>query len=307
MATLESIANKNENCGGADANTGTLGCQLGFGTPVSAIKLKKGTVIPKETEFNIAYINGLIALRTATPLMNADGFEELSAEDTMSTSPGGVERLSLKGLVKYKMTYMEGLEFYREMSKITSFKSSDWVFFDESGNMLIATNSDGDFVGFSAGQVNAEKTKRKVQGGDPESKSYTVQLLNRKQTDLNRALITYAKLGFDAQEDIRGVNSATVVFNAVPSDTDVSLDVKVVLDADMTTNVGGLSLPAEFEYTVNETVVALTTVTPVGDSYTLAVPAVATSEVLTIALKSVVTVTGVMFAKGTIATTTVIA
>lgn len=305
MATLETIANKNSECGGASANTGTLGCQIGFGTPLSPVRLKKGTVIPKNTDFTIAYINGLIADRTLTPFMNATAFEDLSTEDTYSTSTAGVKRLNLKGLVEYKFTYEEGHEFYRELSKAESFKSSDWIFFDESGNLMLAIDSNGDFKGFEAGQVTPEMTKRKVQGGDPESKSIMIQLLNRKQSDQDYAVILAEQLGFDAQEDIRGVNSASAVFDAIPS-AGTTFDARIVLDSDRNTNVGGLTSAAEFLYTVNGASVTISSIAESNGVYTFTVPAISASEVITLELNGVVNLVEVLYAKGETAKATVI-
>jgi len=115
---------------------------------------------------------------------------------------------------------------------------------------MLAIDSNGDFKGFEAGQVTPEMTKRKVQGGDPESKSIMIQLLNRKQSDQDYAVILAEQLGFDAQEDIRGVNSASAVFDAIPS-AGTTFDARIVLDSDRNTNVGGLTSAAEFLYTVN--------------------------------------------------------
>lgn len=309
MSTLEGIANKNSECGGASANTGTLGCQIGFGTPLSALRFKKGTTIPKGTSVTngafLTYLNGLIAERKVTPLMNATSFEDLSTEDTFSTSTAGVKRLNLKGLVEYKFTYEEGHEFYREVSKMTSFKSSAWAFFDESGNLLIAVDKNGDFVGFTAGQVNPEMTKRKVQGGDPESKSITVQMLNRNQTDLNYVVILAENLGFDAQEDLKGINSASPVFVDVPT-AGTTLTVKVVLDSDMTTNVGGLSLGTEFSLLVDGVDSPVTTVAEVADIYTLTIPAITASNEISLSINGVITLEDVMYDAGESAKATVI-
>ena len=249
MATLIEIANK-KNCDAQAANTGKKGCQIGFLTPLNPIAIRRGTVIPKDTEFNKAYLNGLIAARTATPLVGAVTFEDQSSEDGFNTLSSGVERFNLAGLKKYMFTYQEGHEFYRELSKMTSFKRYDWIIFDEAGNMKIAVNSDGDYVGFSAGQVTAMLTKDKVQGGEDESKSLTVQFTNRKQWNTDYAVITIDNLDFDVEEDIQGVNSASFVYDTVPS-AGTSLVATLLLDSDMNTVVGGIVDPARVLVTIN--------------------------------------------------------
>lgn len=297
MATLKDILNKNTDCTDDTANTGKLGCQIGFKTPLSFGILKKGTVIPKDTDFNLAYVNSLIAARTLTPVMGATAFEDVSAEDAMSTSSGGIERLNLKGLVKYKFTYEEGHEFYRELSKLQSFKSGSVIFWDEEGNMMTAINSNGDIVGFTSGQINPEMTKRKVQGGDAESKSVTIQLLNRKQTDIDYAVVKASQLGFDAQEDIKGINSATFVYDSVPS-AGSEVTAKLVLSSDMDTEVSGITDAADITVEVNGVAAVATSVAEASGVYTIGTAVTVASDKIKVYLTGVANLSDVLYAKG---------
>lgn len=279
MATLESIAGKN-GCGAESALTGKLGCQIEFGTPMHLFKLKKGLVIPKATVLDKAYLNGLIQEGKLTPLVDASSFEDLSGEDSVSSNSRTVERLNIQGLPKYKLMFEEGHEFYRQMAKLTSFKSADFLIGDEYGNLKLAINSDGDFIGFSAGQVLPELTKNKVQGGDGESKSLTVQFLNRKQFDEDYTIATNAQLGFDLIE-IQGANATTIKFNEVPSDGDTTIKLEVKLDADKSTDVAGLVL-ANFLVKVGGNTNVVTGVTESNNIFTLTLTsALATNNVVT--------------------------
>jgi len=231
------IANKNVDCGEVGADTGFLGCQIEFGTPLHAIGFKKGSIIPKETIFDKVFLDTMVQIGTATPMIDADSFEETSSEDSMNTNSRGVDRLSVLGLPKYNFTYQQGHEFYRELAKITSFKKLDFIFGDDQGNWKLAVNSSGDFTGFSAGQVLAKMTKTKVQGGDPESKTVVIQMLDREQWDKNYAILERSLLDFSPQE-IGGANGVEITLAPVAAAA-TSISFSAVLKSDRATPVGG--------------------------------------------------------------------
>lgn len=282
MAAISAIANKVNSCSGASVSTGKLGCNIEFGTPLHLIGLKSGTIIPAATEFNLAYINGLVQSGTAIPLTEADSFEDMSGEDTMYTASSGVEKLSLRGLPKYKFVYLESHSFYKEISKLTGFKNLDFLIGDEYGNWKLVQTSDGDYKGYSAGLVLAEKTKDKVQGGDPESKAIIVQFLSRREWDEDYDILLRDNLENDPS-DFQGVNAVTLAFDVQPSDTDTTVVVSTVLDADNTTVVEGLD-ENDFLITVNGSTATISSATEVNGVYTLTIPALSASEALTVQL-----------------------
>jgi hypothetical protein len=269
MSTIAQIADKNPNCGGQNANTGELGCQTEFGTPLHAIAVRKGFVIPAATVFDKVYIDTQTQLGNFIPIMEADSFEELSSEDAMSTNTRGVERLSTPGLPKYKLTYQLGHEFYKQIAKLTSFKSLDWIWGDGEGNWKLAVTSEGDFAGFSAGQTLAMMTKTKVQGGDPESKSISVQMLDREQWDKNYAILARTSLTF-SPSDIDGVNGVEILVEPITA-LATSVNIQVLLSADRVTPVEGLEL-VDFLITVNGIPSIATTLTENPDGkYVIAI------------------------------------
>ena len=284
MATLVSIAGKNKKCSADGPNTGRLGCQIEFGTPLHLLALKKGTNIPSSTDFTLSYLNDLIKAGTVIPLTEASAFEDLSAEDAVTTNSSGVDRLNLKGLIKYKFMYEEGHQFYKELSKMTSFKAWDFMIGDENGNWKMAVNSDGSFKGFKAGQSLAEMTKTKVQGGDSESKSLIVQFLDRSEHDENYDIFTAVNLGFQP-DDIQGINPVKLEVVADPADGDTLISVKPVLLADGETFVSGSAL-TDYEITVNGSVSTITNLSETdGVSVDLTIAAVAENDVVTVTMK----------------------
>lgn len=273
MSNLKSIAGKN-GCGNSRSiATGKAGCQISFGTPTHAIRLRKGTIIPSTTIFNLAFLVSLVQQGIATPVMDATAFERLSGEDGVSTTADTTERLNVLGLPKYKLTFQEGHEFYRQMAKLTGFKNSDWLIIDDSGNMKIAINSKGDFVGFTAGQVIAEQVMEKVQGGDGESKSMTIQFINRNQWDSNYTILTQQQSQIE-WEEVAGANPVEILFKSVPSALDTTIVISTLLASDKDSHVEG-ALVTDFKVTVDgvDAIVSGIVEDVANKQYTLTVPA----------------------------------
>ena len=246
------IANK-KGCGSAETpNTGKLGCLSLFGTPEHLIALKKGTVISATDTLNLAYITPLVQKGIMIPIIGASAFEDISAEDSYSTNASGEKRLNLKGLPEYKLMFEEGHEFYRELARLESYKSLDFMIGDDEGNWMIATSNVGGttaYRGFTAGHVTPELTKRKVKGGDAESKSLVVQFLDRLQFDTNYAILHAETLDF-TPEDIAQVNGVNLTYEAIPAASDTDVVVKAVLASDNSSLVEALDVP-NFKVTVD--------------------------------------------------------
>src|SRR5210317_329338 len=277
--SLESIVDKKLSCGGANADTGKKGCQIEWGTPLHVIGMTKGTVIPKATIWNKTYIDLQTQAGVFIPLIGAESFDNESSEDGVSTNNRNVERLNTLGLPKYKFTFEEGHEFYREMAKLTSFKNLDFVFADEEGNWRLAVDSNGDFGGFKAGQVTALMTNTKTLGGDPESKGFSVQLIDRIQWDQNYKFALRSGIDF-SPEEIDGVNCVIFEITNAPAAAGTEVTFSAVLKGDGITPVEGLVL-ADVLYTVDGVDgVATNLAEGLPGQYTLTVPSIGAGEVL---------------------------
>ncbi len=282
MAVLNTINGTSDGCGGGAANTGELGCEIEFGLVIHGIGLNSGTIIPATQDVDIDYINTLIQAGTAVPLMNAFSSEPTFADDTVETSPLGVEALTLEGLPKFMLTMKKGQEYYKELAKLTGFGNIEWILGDVNGNWKMAKNSAGDFKGFACGQVNAMITTPAT-ATETEKKSLTFQLTDRNEYDSSYDVFLASTL-FPIS-DVKGINGVNLSFadasGAVPpSNTDVTLKVKAVFASDNFTSVEGL-LVGDFLYTVDGATVVPSGVVDDGDGfYTFTVAAIATSEVL---------------------------
>lgn len=284
MAVLNTINGTSDGCGGGAANTGELGCEIEFGLVIHGIGLTAGTIIPAAQDVDIDYINTLIQAGTAVPLMNAFSSEPTFADDTVETSPLGVEALTLEGLPKFMLTMKKGQEYYKEMAKLTGFGNIEWILGDVNGNWKMGKTSTGDFKGFACGQVNAMITTPAT-ATETEKKSITFQLTNRNEYDSMYDVFLASTL-FPIS-DVKGINGVNISFadasGAVPpADAETTLKVKAVFASDNFTGVEGL-LVGDFLYTVDGATVVPSGVVDDGDGfYTLTVAAIAAVEVLTL-------------------------
>ncbi len=280
--SLQTIANKIACTGSSTgANTGKLGCLSLFGTPAHLLGFSKGFTMPAATDFNDAYIRPLVQTGDIIPLIDAASFEDVSAEDAYSTNTKGIKRLNLKGLPEYRLMFEEGHEFYRQIDKLESYKTYDWMIGDTDGNWMLVVKSDADFKAFEGGHTTPELTKRQVEGGDPEMKPLLIQFLNRREWDRDYVIIHAENLTLTPQE-IPQINGVLCTFDSTPADLDVVVDITVLLASDASTGVLGLA-ETDFQFTVDTVVVAVTSIVDNGGgSYQLTVPALAAAQVVTI-------------------------
>jgi len=279
MAVINTIASKSAGCGGEAINTGDLGCDISFGLVIHALAFAKGTVISKNSELTLAVVEALVQKGEVIPIMDAFSSEPTMSEDTLETSPLGVEALTLKGLPKYSLTMKKGQEYYKEMAKLTGFGNINYVLGDVNGNWKFAVTSGGDFTGFTAGQTLSAITTPAT-ATETEKKTFTFQLTDRKQIDSTYAVVEAAN-AFPISQ-VTGVNGLELSFAdangvSVPSSGDTTLSIKAVLSSDRITDIEGLVL-ADF----NTSAGTISAIVDNGNGfYTLSVPALS-SGVLTV-------------------------
>lgn len=267
MSTVSKIIGVSSACKAAGmANVGSYGCPFKFQLPDGVILVKKGFKVPAATEFNKAYVLGLIQMGSAIPLLRAFSFEPINEEDVLETSVTGVNDLARKGLTSLKFTYKKGIEYEKALEKLTSFGAFDVWVVDTSGNFL-GVDKSGDFGGWSAGLVLA-KSKTWNTGTESEGKGIEIQLTQPGE----RAYTTWieaAALDFFAPTEIDGVNGVNIAFEneagaTPPGVSDVVVEVKVTA-SDKTTPVLGLAT-ADFKLTKGG-VNIVGTVTEDGNGY----------------------------------------
>ncbi len=269
------------NCGTNDINSGELGCNVEFGVAVHAIPLKTGTVISITEDLDLDFFNRLTQNNTAIPLMNAFNSETTVSDDTLETSPFGIEALLVDGLPKYSLTMKKGQVYYKEISKLTGFGNYEFVLGDINGNWKFALTSTNDLKGFTTGQVIAMMTTPATPS-ETEKKTVTFQLTDRMEIDLKNEVILASNL-FPIT-DVKGTNGVVLSYadasGAVPpATTDVTLKVKAVFSNGLDTGIEGL-VENDFLYTVDGTPETPTVVDDGDGFYTLTITALAASTIV---------------------------
>lgn len=294
---LQQIAQlNNPNDNNVAANTGKIGMLVEMASPEHLIMMPKQFIIPKNTEFNLAYIEQKVYEGIFIPVLGASAFEDVSAEDSYNTNSSGIKRLNLKGLVEHRYTFEEGHEFYKQMSRLQSYKSFGFAIGDDEGNWALAKNSNGDYIGFTASHVTPERRKSKQKGGENEMKSILIQFENRRQWDFDYDLFLAEYLDFNPEE-IPTINGVNTSFNDVPALGDTTININIVLSSDHSTPVEGLlatDILILADGAGDPIIDTVAEATPGNYTVTLVAP-LATDNVLTAALNGVVNQNGVMF------------
>lgn len=284
MAVINTITDQSNGCDGSSINTGQLGCDVPFGLVIHGIGVKKSFSIPEGTDVDLDYINALVQAGEAIPVMNAFSSEPEIADDTFETSPLGVEALTLRGLPKYMLTMKEGQYYYKEMAKLTGFGNLNWILGDVKGAWKFAVNSDGSLTGFTAGQTTAMMTVPAT-ASETEKKSVVFQLTDRNQIDSSYLVVLASSL-FPIS-DVKGVNGVNFTFEDAnglvpPADGETTLKVKAVLSNGNSGGIEGMEV-ADFLYVNNGATIVVTGVVDDGNGfYTLTVPALSSSDIISL-------------------------
>jgi hypothetical protein len=282
MGLFGSIKNKVD-CTLKALGTGSKNCKFNIDLINGFYAIKKGTVIEDSDDFNKAFLQGWVQQGIAIPLINAIGFIDNSADDTIQTTQSGVDLKANKGRYKFTLEYKKGEYFNKAMSSLDSFGAYDILLVDESDNFLLTESRTGLGKGFKAGMLNPEKRKW-ADGTVETTKSITFQLLDRAEQDDRLIGLNADETGF-SPEEVDGVNDITLSFVAAPSDTDTTIEIDVISTADKVTALEGLAT-ANFRVLV-EGVVTVTTFVEsltVPGRYTGTLAAIATNEVVKVQL-----------------------
>ena len=282
MATFGSIKNT-LNCGLSALGTGTKNCAFEIKLINGIYAVKRNTTIADGDEFDKAYLQGLVQAGTAIPLINAIGFIDNSADDTIQETQSGVKIKANLGRYEFALEYKKGEYFNKALSSLDSFGAYDIILVDEAGNFLMTENRSGVAKGLKAGMFSPEKVKLN-DASVATSKSLTFQLLDRKEWDDRLVWLDASELDFSPDE-VDGINDITATYVNAPADSDTTLVVQLTSAADNSTDLEGL-VDADFLVTVDGVTAATTWVessTVLGE-YTGTIAAIATNEVVIVQL-----------------------
>ena len=272
-------------CSLATLGTGTKNCAFEIKLVNGIYAVARGETIADADDFTKAYVQEKIQQGEWIPLIDAIGFLDESADDTIQTTQSGVEIKANLGRYKFTLEYKKGEYFNKAMSSLDSFGKFDIIFVDEAGNWLMTENASGVGKGFKAGMFSPLKTKLN-DGSVATSKSLTFQLLDRAEWDDRLVWIDVSQSGFSPDE-ADGANDIVASFNVAPTNLDTTLIVDFISTADTNTALAGL-VDANILVTVDGLLDATTWVADalIAGRYTgtLAGGALATNEIVIVQL-----------------------
>lgn len=287
MATLAEIGNKVD-CGVNVLGTGTEAinsCQP-FLEAVSALWFtKKGFIFDPSEEFNLAYIQ---ALQQEKKLFVVNGVLELTPnkeENPKETDELGRMAVIRKGLYSYTVKFRNGLENVKALNSLNSLGALDISFVDNKSpkaNVLGTVSTTNSLKGFSTQLVDFNGV---TIGNNSArmSQELMFQLKDSDELEQNNYFISGKELDFDPK-DVDGVNDVIISVT-----TPVNLATTIVFDAKLKNGrigVSGLAL-ADLLVTKNGSSIIPTAIAESGTiagRYTLTVSALATNDVVTVAL-----------------------
>ena len=282
MGLFGNIKNKVD-CSISALGTGSKSCKFNIALVNGFYAVKRGTTIADATEFNKAYLQGLVQQQTAIALIDAVSFTDDSADDTIETTQSGVEIKANLGRYKFTLEYKKGEYFNKAISSLDSFGVYDIILVDEDDNFLLTESKSGVGKGFKAGMFSPNKRKFN-DGSVATSKSITFQLLDRSESDDRLVWIDSAQSGFSSSE-VDGINDITASFVVNAAALDTTIEVDFISSADNNTGLAGL-ITANIQVKVDGVVTATTFVesSTVPGRYVGTLAALAEDEVVIVQL-----------------------
>lgn len=250
MGLFGTIKNTLE-CSLSALGTGANNCPFEIKLVTGIYAVARGETIADADDFDKDYVQEKIQQGEWIPLIDAIGFLDESADDTIQTTQSGTEIKANLGKYKFTLEYKKGEYFNKAMSSLDSFGKFDIILVDEAGNWLLTENSSGVGKGFKAGMFSPLKTKLN-DGSVATSKSITFQLLDRAEWDDRLVWMDVSQTGFSPDE-ADGANDILISFTAAPSNTDATIVIDLVSTADNSTVLSGL-ITANFLVTQDDVV-----------------------------------------------------
>jgi hypothetical protein len=284
MATFNSVINKLD-CSAKDLyGSGTANCQFDL-TNLSGGGvgfLKPGTAIPSElTQAS------LIALQASGKLIVLQGIfsvEDAGSDDQNETSESGVIRLATKGLMGYRINFVNGLMYQRALASLESFGRYETILWDSAGNVLLRLDSQGNGRGYTTGQIQVARPTL-ASGGTAAKQSLIIQWTKINEFNNNVAYLDADTL--EAAEvsflELDGVNQMKIELNA-PSDGATELTGRFVNANDNNTTDTTIT-DGDFVF-VGATVSALTI--NANGTFSATVTAVSTGDEISMSLDGIV-------------------
>jgi len=216
MALINTILNTFDCSTGAAVGTGTAHCKFNF-TNMSGGGvgfLKKGVALP--TDITQA---SLIALQQSGDLIILKGMfsiEDQGSDDQVETSESGIEVLGTKGLMKYMVSFTNGVMYQRALASLESNGRYETILWDAAGNVLCREDVNGNARGFTTGQILVSRPVL-ASGGTAAKQSLSFQWTRIKEYNDNVSYLDSEQLAAEDVDflDLDGVNELEITLDPV--------------------------------------------------------------------------------------------
>lgn len=209
--------------GTGDCEIKTLGDMTGFGL------VRKGYKFTKE-DLTAEGWKKLLKKNIVLPIRDIFNFEQNTPENETNTSPLGIMKLIRDGKPQFNFMIDKGLCAHK---KLYDKKGIEWdlLLFFEKG-MFLASDLDGEHaVGFDMSFYDVS-TYKFQQGTDPEQTTVTVQFRDAHQFNMESYLVTWDKLGFNANRVNAPIQANLDV--VAKAGTEIEVEVTQYCNSDMT-------------------------------------------------------------------------
>lgn len=283
---LEDQINKVDCTGQGVLGTGLAGCRIDRDRVVALGLLSRGFKFAEE--ITLDYMRELQTNGNLIMLQGVITFVDNTAEDTVITREGsGIKKVAGKMPYEYAATFDNGVNFHKALTALSSYEGYDIILFDVNNNLWLTSTKSGEYKGFTLGMFENGKYTGS-NGTDSASETVTFQLSNRLEVDSLISWITNDNLDF-TYDELQGVNEVKISVDPISAGTTIVVDAYLL---DGTHSVDGL-LFGDFSATKNG--VASNPTVAVQDSvtkkYTLTVPAMVATDVVTVSLNGIVLTT----------------
>ena len=277
-----------------------LGDLMGIGL------LKKGTTLSIATDsFDETAFRALITDGKLHQVINSSAFEDTTPESERSTSSIGLMESVRAGKPMYNFTFKKGLGFHKALYSLKGQNRWDAMFYFSKGILMAYNTSKTSLKGFNAGMLDVDSYKFKV-GAETEFSKATLQLVSAEEFNTRWVFFPYEEIGFNALE-IDGVIQTQVAISTAIGNADTNVDVTLVDGYNSSISYASLfDAVGDWKVLVDGVSVTISSATLAGEVITLAIPAVATGEVVEVSLNGVVADTELKYYKSNTATETVV-
>jgi len=267
--------------------------------------LKKGTTQTIATDsFDEATFRALITDGKLHQVINSYAFEDTTPESERSTSSVGLMESVRAGKPMYNFTFKKGLGFHKALYSLKGQNRWDVMFYFTKGILMATNTAKTQLKGFNAGMLDVDSYKFKV-GAETEFSKATLQLVSAEEFNTRWVFFPYEEIGFNALE-IDGVIQSEVALNAVPADTDTTIDVTLVDGYNSSISYASLfDTVGDWLVTVNGVAVVISAVAIAGNVATLTIPALASTDVVEVSLNGIVVDGELKYYKSNTATVTI--